>query len=236
MEVMNKIRNIILFACLLIGVSSCELFGLDFSEGADYDGNVPDNNVNMSAWEFMKAHEDLFSSMMEAIEYAELEYLYTEPGNTYILLTNTALTGTGSTSYWSRELVEVDGEMVRPGAWSQYPKKQIVEMLSYHVVKGEYSFHNLTSVATWCKTFGEGTFDYVKNGETLQGDTAVLSMVVAQDRTLPLQLNNYSWNYRGELKPTSGSCRTTNLKLTNGYAHVTDYYLERPSRKFMGQE
>lgn len=231
-----KIRNILLYFSLLIGLSSCELFGLEFSQGADYDAKDSDNNVNMSAWEFMQAHEELFSSMMDAIEYAGLQSLYLEPGNTYILLTNSALTGSGSTSYWSRELVELNGEKVRPAVWEQYPKEQIVQMLSYHVIKGEYSFYNLSSVAKWCETYGKGTFEYVKNGETLQGDTAVLSMVVAQDRTLPLQLNNYSWNYRGELSNSQSSCRTSNVKLTNGYAHVTDYYLERPSRRFMGQE
>ena len=232
-------KNILkLFYCgfLLIGATSCELFGLDYSKGADFDGKVDDNRIDMTVLEFMESREDLFSDMLAAIHYAEVEDIYMEDGNTYILLTNSSLTGSASTSYWNREKVEVNGEMISAGSWEQYPKEKIAEMLRYHVVKGEYSYYNLTSAVTWAQTYGTGVFDYVKNGETLKGDTAVMALNVGQDRNLPLQLNNFPWNYRGELAATTGSCRTTNLHLNNGYAHVTDYYLERPTRKFMGQE
>lgn len=233
---MNRIIDMLCCGVLLIGVSSCELFGLDYSKGADFEANLGDNRVDMTVLEFMENREDIFSDMLAAIEYAGVEDMYLNDGNTYILLTNSALTGTGTNSYFNREKVEVGGVLMAASSWEQYPKEKVAEMLRYHVVKGEYSYFNLTSAVTWGETYGEGKFDYVRNGETLKGDTAVMALNVGQDRNLPLQLNNFSWNYRGELAASSGSCRTTNLHLNNGYAHVTDYYLERPTRKNIGQE
>lgn len=235
---MNKLGNIIAGLFLIVGMTSCELFGLDYAKNADFEPKESNNRVNMNVLDFIKSRPDIFSSLMEAIEYAGVEEMYLEPGNTYILLTNNALTEWESNGdcYWSREKVKnSNNELVRAGSWSQYDKKKIAELLKYHVVKGEYSYHNLTSSVVWGETYGDGSFEYSKDGQTLQGDTAVLSMVLGYDRNLPLQLNNYSWNYRKVLAAGSGSCRTTNLHLNNGYVHVTDYYLERPTRKFMGQ-
>lgn len=237
---MKKIKEIICGMFLLLGLASCELFGLDFSESADYDAKDSNNEqIQMTALEFIKSRPDIFSSMLKAIEYAGIEDLYTEKGNTFILLTDDALINWESNKdcYWSREKVLMEGKLVRAGAWEQYDKTKIAEMLKYHIVKGEYSYDNLALEVIWAKTYGEGSFDYTnKAGQTLKGDTAVMSLVLGYDRNLPLQLNNYIWNYRGELKADAGSCRTTNLRLLSGFAHVTDYYLERPTRKFMGQK
>lgn len=234
---MKKISKIILGVFLIIGMTSCELFGLDFSENADFVPKESDNRVNMNALEFIKSRPDIFSSMLDAIEYAGIENLYLESGNTYILLTNNALSNWESNSncYWSREKVEVNGKLVRAGSWEQYDKNKVAEMLKYHILKGEYSYHNLGSTALWIESYGQGSFNYDKDGQTLKGDTAVMYLMLGYDRNLPLQLNNYDWNYRGLLKADAAGCRTTNLHINNGYAHVTDYYLERPTRKFMGQ-
>lgn len=198
---MKKISKIILGLFLIVGMTSCELFGLDFSESADFEAKKSDNRVEMNALDFIKSRPDIFSSLLDAIEYAGVEDMYLESGNTYILLTNNALTNWESNDkcYWAREKVEVNGNLVRAGSWDQYDKKQVAELLKYHVVKGEYSYHNLTSAAIWTETYGEGSFDYNKDGQTLKGDTAVLSMMLGYDRNLPLQLNNYDWNYRGLL-------------------------------------
>ena len=237
---MKKIKEIMYGMFLVFGLTSCELFGLDFSENADYNPKDTNNKqINMTALDFIKSRPDIFTSMLNAIAYAGVEELYKEKTNTYILLTDNALTNWESNSncYWNREKVKSGDKLVRAGSWEQYDKQKIAEMLRYHIIKGEYSYHNLATEAAWVKTYGEGTFDYInKNGQTIKGDTAVLSIMLGYDRSLPLQLNNYTWNYRGELKPDAGSCRTTNLKIISGYAHVTDYYLERPTRKFMGQK
>ena len=72
---MKKISKIILGVFLIIGMTSCELFGLDFSENADFVPKESDNRVNMNALEFIKSRPDIFSSMLDAIEYAGIENL-----------------------------------------------------------------------------------------------------------------------------------------------------------------
>lgn len=88
----------------------------------------------------------------------------------------------------------------------------------------------------WIGTYGEGSFSYSKDGQTLQGDTAVMCVKAGHDRNLPLQLNNFEWNFRGLLAASSGSCRTTNIHARDGYIHVSDWWQPRPSRYFLGQE
>lgn len=237
-----KILKYIVFTLLIGGMSSCELFNLDFSESHNYVPKESSNEINISTWDFIKSRPDLFSTMIAGIEYAGIQDLYSEPNNTYILLTNNALSNweANVNCYWNRNLVlaqgDAGGKTVRAGSWEQYDKRQVAEVLRYHILKGEYSYHNLESKANWVQTYGEGAFEYIKNGKTLTGDTAVVDIIVSRDRALPIQLNNYDWNFRGLLGPTAATCQTTNIKATNGYIHVTNYYLERPSRKFLKQE
>ena len=104
---MKKILNTLLGAVLLFGVTSCELFGLDYQEDADFVAKTTNNNVNMSALAFINSRPDIFSSLIDAIEYTGLQSLYEETGNTYILLTNNALSQWDSQKncYWNRETV-----------------------------------------------------------------------------------------------------------------------------------
>ncbi|MBR5351929.1 MAG: hypothetical protein IK124_11955 [Prevotella sp.] len=236
---MKKIINILFGVVLLFGMTSCELFGLDYQEDADFVAKKTDNNVNMTALQFINSRPDIFSSLIDAIEYTGLQSLYEETGNTFILLTNNALSQWDSQKncYWNREqVIGSDGKKVHGSTWSQYDKNKVAELLKYHIIKGEYSFHNLDANTVWAETYGEGKFSYTKDGETLPGDTAVMSIMIGYDRNLPIQFNNYEWNYRGVLSASTACCRTTNIHLINGYAHVTDYYLERPTRKFLGQD
>ena len=232
---MKKIINILIGTFMLVSLASCELAGLELQRDAKFVPKATDNNVPMTAWEFIQSRPDIFSGMQEAIEYTGLQELYQkESGNTYILLTNTALIDWENTShsYFRRYLVGG----VHANSWKDYPPSQVAEMLRYHIVKGEYSFFNLDASTIWAETYGNGDFTYTVDGVQAKGDTAVLAMTIGYDRNMAIQFNNYSWNYRGVLAVSSGSCRTTNLHLTNGYAHVTDYDLERPTRKFLGLE
>lgn len=236
---MKKIMTIMAGAFLAVGMTSCEIFGLDYSTSEDYEPKSPSNttgHINMTCWEFIQSRPDIFSDMMDAIEYAGIQDLYSERGNTYILLTNAALTTDATQSYWKRELI-TDGSSKRAAkSWDEYDRNKISEMLRYHIVKGEYSYHNLSDVPVWGKTYGNGTFEYVRNGETLQGDTAVVSLELGHDSNIPMQLNNGTWHYRGKLSGSTASCRSTNIRALNGYIHVSDYYLERPTKKVLGLE
>lgn len=104
---MKKIINILFGVVLLFGMTSCELFGLDYQEDADFVAKKTDNNVNMTALQFINSRPDIFSSLIDAIEYTGLQSLYEETGNTFILLTNNALSQWDSQKncYWNREQV-----------------------------------------------------------------------------------------------------------------------------------
>jgi uncharacterized surface protein with fasciclin (FAS1) repeats len=239
---MNKIKYIAAISLFCaIGLTSCTLFGLDLNEDYDYEAKQVDNRVNMTVWEFIQNRPDMFSTLIDGIKYAGIEDLYKDAGNTHILLSDNALSNWESNTncYWNRNKVPVPGsttgETMRAGAWEQYSKFEVEELLRYHIIKGEYSFHNLRSTLNWVETYGNGEFTYVKNGETLTGDSAMIDIRVSYDRSSCMQMNNYEWNYRGVLAATTASTRTTNIKATNGYIHVADYYLVRPPKSFMEQ-
>ena len=196
---MKIFRYFISLALFCISLSSCTLFDLDFQSNEEYEAKKADNKVNMTIWEFIQSRPDIFSSLIEGIQYAGIEDLYKEAGNTHILLTNSALSS-GDNCFWKKNPVMLPGatEAAAATAWEQYDKKVVKELL--------------------------------------QGDTAVMCVKAGHDRNLPLQLNNFEWNFRGLLAASSGSCRTTNIHARDGYIHVSDWWQPRPSRYFLGQE
>jgi nuclear transport factor 2 (NTF2) superfamily protein len=234
---MKIFKYFIGLSLLCFSFSSCTLFGLDFQNDEDYESKKVDNKINMTVWEFIQSRPDIFSTLIEGIEYAGIEDLYKEYGNTHILLTNDALSS-GSNCFWRKNPVILPGttKAVTATAWDQYDKKVVKELLAYHIIKGEWSYFNLDSSDRWIETYGEGKFSYDKDGQTQKGDTAVICIKVGYDRNLPLQLNNFEWNIRGLLAASSGSCRTTNIHARDGYIHVSDWWQPRPTRYFMGEE
>lgn len=234
---MKIFKYFIGLSLLCFSFSSCTLFGLDFQNDEDYESKKADNKINMTVWEFIQSRPDIFSTLIEGIEYAGIEDLYKEYGNTHILLTNDALSS-GSNCFWRKNPVILLGttKAVTATAWDQYDKKVVKELLTYHIIKGEWSYFNLDSSDRWVETYGEGKFSYDKDGQTQKGDTAVMCIKVGYDRNLPLQLNNFEWNIRGLLAASSGSCRTTNIHARDGYIHVSDWWQPRPTRYFMGEE
>lgn len=234
---MRYIKNILCSALLLSVTGACSIGELDFQKNEKYEAQEVNNSINMTVWEFIQSRSDIFSTLIEGITYAGIEDLYKEPGNTHILLTNTALSS-GEYAYWAQNKVLLPGrpDPLEASAWEQYSKEEVKELLSYHILKGEWSYHNLSSEVNWVETYGEGSHTYTKNGETLRGDTAIMDIHCGFDRNLPMQLNNYSWNFRGELAASAASTRTTNIHAKNGYIHVSDYYQPRPTRHFLGQD
>ena len=228
----------------LMSLASCNLLGLDYQENHDYQSRIRPNTINMNVWEYINSRKDIFSTLLDGIEYAEIDKsVFAENENTYLLLTNTALSDweANGNCYWSRYKVNVEYEgvtsLIRATTWKQYTKKQVRELILYHILKGEWSYHNISTDTKWYETKGEGKFTYIdKSGQTLSGDTATVSLVIRMVREAPIQANNWVWNYRGVLGETSASFTSTNIKATNGYVHVTNYFLDRPTRSFLELE
>jgi len=89
-------------------------------------------------------------SLIEGIQYAGIEDLYKEAGNTHILLTNSAL-NSGDNCFWKKNPVMLPGatEAAAATAWEQYDKKVVKELLTYHIVRGEWSYFNIDSSDRW---------------------------------------------------------------------------------------
>ena len=70
---MKIFRYFISLALFCISLSSCTLFDLDFQSNEEYEAKKADNKVNMTIWEFIQSRPDIFSSLIEGIQYAGIE-------------------------------------------------------------------------------------------------------------------------------------------------------------------
>lgn len=207
--------------------TSCELFGLDLQQGYDYDAEkgIYDNQLKMSAWEFIESRTDLFSQLIDAVEYAEIDpAVFNRPGQTLLLVTNTGLT-TATDSYWARNKLDVDGDGIAetmPASWDVYPKEQIRDLILYHIVKGAWSYYELTDTTQGSMTF------FPTNSTQADGYVAIQ---MKKEGALSIYFNNFTSHYTANLK-----ARTPNLQVANGtYIHVMDKYLAYPTDMDLAQ-
>ncbi len=262
---MERYNKIILYLAIVCSLSGCTLFGLDLQEHYDYQKSYYDNQLNKTAWEFIQSRPDLFSGLMDAIEYVKdiepsIENMYSDPNNTYLLLTNDALTNLEQTySYFrmnsviipipeipedpedpenpdesfTRELEEEIPEGYMWGiasSWQQYDKERILELLKYHVVKGRWGYEELGASRNWHDTYASG-------------DSAKVFLDVTNDRYGYLNVNNYTGlpsiypGYKGDATNnrtwTNIRPRTPNLQATNGVIHVMDRFVFPPRRHIL---
>lgn len=212
-----------LFSLVLTG---CDLFGLKLQEPYDYNDQVglSDNQVKMSGWSFIKSRTDLFSQLIEAVNYAEVDTnVFNLPNQTLLLVTNTGLTNATASnlSYWYTHQIPdpTDPTGVRkimPLSWDVYPKEQIKDLILYHIVKGCWSYMEITNA-----TQGRSTFF-----QTLSSSSyGYMLLQIKREGAMSIYLNNFPSHYKVDVKP-----RTPNLQIPNGsYIHVMDSYLDYPN-------
>ena len=253
--------------CALLAASSimtgCTLFGLDLQTDYDYKHTAFNPKLSMDAWSFMQSRPDLFSSLLEAIDYVkdvdpELVELYKRPDNTYFLLTNRALTDIAYIDAWTmlNKVSNPDAEEWADRLYfgvtlRQYPKQNVINLLRYHIVKGSWGMKTMKSTPTWYDTYASG-------------DTAKINIYLHPDREAYVYVNNYTGHptmtgverYRvpnpddptlpgtitywlTDNNPTVVNWntirpRTADLEATNGYVHVMDRYSLPPTRQILG--
>ena len=231
MKAQFKISIVVCIATLL---ASCNLAGYDFQENATYIKSTKDTQTNKSVMEFMQSRTDLFSSMLQAIEYTGLDTLYAKTGNTYLLLTNYALSSLtkenaaynpnnasvylNTTAYFYVNKVpnpELPGTTMYGTKWSDYDITTVRELLKYHVVKGTYNYAQLNANRVWANTYAAG-------------DTCKMSFVLTNDRNASLNIQTNSLTgVVSQIKP-----RTSGLECTNsGSVQVMDRYILPPTKK-----
>ena len=224
---LKSIKTILIVCALPIALTSCEVFGLDLQEPYEYDYEIgmADNHVYMSTYEFIESRTDIFSKLKDAIDYAGLEEQFKQGGCTYILPTNNAFDPESENSYvYHNQLSYYDEEedtivYYAPTSLTVYSKEQIKEFLLYHIVKGKYTFTNLSAEPTWYDTYATA-------------DTAKVNMYLYKDRNPNITFNNFDGHYLTSIKP-----RTANLYSSDGaYIHVLDNWLDRPTRSQINLE
>jgi hypothetical protein len=202
--------------------TSCELFGLDLQQEYDYDAEkgLYDNQLKMSAWKFIRSRSDLFSQLIDAVVYAEVDSaIFDRPNQTLLLVSNAGLATTANTSYWARNKLDLDGDGVAetlPISWDVYPKEQVRDLILYHIVKGAYSYYELSDATQGALTF------FPTNCTRSDGYVA---LQLKREGALSIYFNNFASHYTANLK-----ARTNNLQAPNGaYIHVLDSYLDYPT-------
>lgn len=228
----------ILFATLVL-FTGCELAGLKFQEDEPFDASIRSSKINMNALEFMKSRPDLFSSMIEAVNYAGISEEYTKPGRTFLLLTNRALADetyfpTGSSvmgSYFAINKVpnpyynpadpSKGPQLLTPDSWNVYPQEKVIRFLEYHIVKEEVSYRNAKTYPVF----------YESLAYTGEGDTAKVSFHLINDRYATFRVNGFTGSRKSDLSP-----RTSGLDCTNGVIHVLDDYLIPPTKVILGNQ
>lgn len=223
---MNMKSKMIACLCATVVISSmttsCEVFGLDVQESYDYDykAGLANNKVEMSTYDWITSRTDIFSLLKEAIDYAGLEDAFKQTNMTYLLPTNTAFNSETESdkSYFMQHPITYIDEATDdtityvPISMTAYPKQQVQEFLLYHIVKGEYTFTNMSAEPTWYPTCASA-------------DTAYVNMYLLKDRNPNIVFNNFDGHYKSTIKP-----RTANLYSTvsKSYMHVLDSWLDRP--------
>lgn len=226
---MKNVRQYILPVLLCgMALSACEK--LPLQPGYDYDKSYYDNKVNMTAMEFMKSRPELFSSMLEAIDYVDsdpaykdIKPLYSATGYTYLLLHNTALSNLeDANSFYSKNTFPNPDPALPPNkgtSWTQYDKKVVADLLKYHILKGRWDYSNLNSTPVWVDSY-------------LAGETNPLAKVyiyMQATRDGYIFFNNYlvfpDAAYK-EVRP-----RTPNIQATNGPIHVMNRYFVPPTQE-----
>ena len=228
---MKTLKKIIVPAILLacLAFAACEKLPLQKNE--KYEQSFYDSNVNMNVMDFMKSRPDLFSGMLKAIEYVDkdpnykdVKQMYTEQGNTYLLLHENALTNIedGNSFFSLNKVIDTDPSSptynlsVKGSDWSQYPVARVANMLRYHVLKGTYDYKHLNSVGKWADTYAL----------TPTNDSAKVYIYLQASREGYLFINNYIGTPTVEIRP-----RTPDLHATNGVIHVMTRFFNQPTRK-----
>jgi len=219
-KVKKYIQQAVAAVILLTVMAGCELLGLELQTPYEYDYEAGqyNNQINMTAWEFIQSRPDLFSVLQEGIEYAGLQEMFSKPNCTYLLLTNRAFNSTTEAdySYFMTHTFPDPNDplvMITPESLELYPVEQVKELLLYHIVKGEWTWSNLPASPTWYDT-------------QATADTAKINMYLLKDRNPNIVFNNFEGHYKEVIK-----ARTTNLRTNNkSYLHVLESWMDRPTK------
>lgn len=214
---MKKIFSFLIICIIVeISFSSCNLFGLDLQEPAEFNSEegLSDPNLKQSGWNWILSRSDIFSQLIDAVRYSEMDStLYDQANTTLIMPTNSALV-TGTNSYWNRC-------SPKPINWRDLPKEQVRNMLAYHIIKGSYSTNDVYTLLG----IGAPAFFHTMASDIYGVNGAFILLSFENEKGGCVYFNNYPTHYASQLR-----ARTTNLITnTRSYVHVIDNCLAYPT-------
>lgn len=213
-------------ACLAGLLSSCNLAGYELQRDAEYKTFLFDPHTNKNVIEFVKSRPDLFLTMKVIIDSTRLESMYLATGNTYVLLTDSAMKSAltyMNTKYRVSGKAWVDLLSIDDALGIPRDQGKIADFLKYHVVKGTFRGSVLSYNMLWGETYATSVPDTCKMGFSLDSYTVDL-----------LIQSNYEWNGKPWLV-TQYKARTSDLICTNSEAvQVMDNFIKRPSQYQLG--
>jgi len=169
----------------------------------DYEESVIDPHTNSTAWEYIQTRPDLFSLLIEALEYTGLKRYYQQNDSLYTFL---ALTNEAMQSYINytpprqNDLTKIDIEV-------------ITNMLKYHIIQGRYSAY-----------YNELPVNPMFVPTLLKNESGLLTLVVRKSPWPGLvgqvAVNDAQSNGSSPYR----TARTSNIITTNGVIHVFDHY------------
>lgn len=237
---MNLFKNIFILlipAFLLAGATGCNLAGLPLQSDWQFHPHVLDPHNHITAWQLLKERSDssqvdtVFKRMMDAVQYAGMDSTdYLDTGRTFIFLHNDAVLRISKNKvttdcYFGKYTVvqrKPNGDTVfdshhKPvmgpaASWSDYPKQQVKNYLEYLIIRGEYSFDNLTGSNTEVQTL-------MPPGADSLNTNSVMDMLVTNDGNSTVNLNDFLGSAGHVVVRTAG------ILCTNGPVHVIDRVL-----------
>ena len=195
---MNSIKKIIFGLCCLatIGLTSCNLMGLDLQKDYDYKSTPTKLTMDMTAYQFIESRKNIDMSLLyEAINRVQYKDTFETKNRTYIILNDIAF----SNQLTYQKYAEL----------KYMPNSEIVKLLNKHIIKGLYHSLSLTTTPVQVETL----------------DPTIFLSICLESATMDSQ-NKYQvlvkrWGSTGNAQRVV----TSNLQPTNGIMHVVDYPL-----------
>ncbi len=192
---LKKLAASLLAICFVL--SSCQL-----QSDHDYVSETIDPHVDMTAWEFINSRPDVFSRLVEVLEYTGLDRYYKQTEVEYTFLT---LNNAGIKAY--NDNVETGKKL------EDWDKVALTKMLKYHIVEGNYNSYEFLPVEPI----------FVVN--LLRGEEKGLMTMMVRKSPWQQNVGKIVINEEGSngTSPTRQSV-TTNIMPTNGVIHVFENY------------
>lgn len=197
---MRNLLKISISVSIILFVFSCEM---PLQTNYDYEPSVVDPHTHSTAWEYIHTRPELFSTLIEALDYTGLREYYEQNDSAYTFLT---LTNTAFSTY-------MRNTAPRTEVVTDYNKEDLSNLLKYHIVEGRYSSY-----------YNELTVEPMFVPTLLRGEKGLMTMLVRKSPWPGLVglivINDAGSNGNSPYR----SARTSNIMPTNGVIHVFDNY------------